>query len=676
MRAICKMELRRRWRSPGAWLFLLIHSLVAAWFLYSGSISGGAAGFENLFRWSLRALCVTCPLLCLGAYGADRKNDAWKRLFARGASPMAIALSRLLAAGSVCLVSAVAATAAPAVLSLYTVAHLPSALCGGAALFLAGWVFSGLCLWVDSLIRRGWLSGLVSAVVLFALCLIPAHFGKSAMFPLSRLEGFLTGVLNGADAVVYLAAGCFLAALSGAGLYILRSRKKWKKPAAMVCGALAAVIALSALLPLLGPGVTSVDATRIHAVTPDPLAKEVLSESDVPVDAYYISTGRDPWVEGLLAKYDAMSPRFHAHHVDLNLHPQALSGFYGAAGQDNCLVLTGGGKYALIPYHSLYAYSYTYDAASGNYVPTDLRFAAQAQILSAVRFLSCEDAPVITALTDHFESTVGEYARQMAYDTGLFVTGGSAEEAVKGDCVLIFAPQTDITPHERDMLIRYLQNGGGLMVATNYQYGNFQNLFSVLAYCGMAPVGTLAVETDASLYMNYPYYPAPAAAAHESTRFVTGMKIAVPTCHAIAPSGETREGLTLTPLLMTSENSYVKTADASTMNPEEGDVLGPVALAVAAEDENMRCVWVSGSDYLADSMFVLNTQNLYFWLGQAQWTSGRAGQTHAVDAESPSMTTTRISLEGMRRLLPFIPLAACAALSLAMLMWSAKRRRC
>ncbi len=675
MRALFRWELRRRWKSSGAWLFLLIHSGLAAWFLYSSNLVGGTAGFETLYRWNLRALCLTCPLLCWGGYARDRKNDAWKRLFARGVCPLKLAFARLLAASSVSLAAALILTTGPFVLSRYTIAYLPGALCAASAYLAVGCLLCGFCLWMETLVRPGWLSAVLCAAISAALCLIPNRFGHAYLFPITRLDGFLSGVFDLADWLIYVVAACGFAALAAASLFRLRSPRKWKKPLAAAAAALAAVVLAASLLPLMGPSLTSADATRIRAVTPAEEAGETLAASDAVIDAYYISSVRDPWVEGLMEKYQVLNGRFRAHYVDLRDHPDALDGYYGAEGQDNCLVLESGGRYVVIPSHNVYAYSYAYDASSGAYVPTDLSFAAQAQLLSAVRFLSNEDAPVITALTDHFESTVGEYARQMAYEAGMFLRKGTAEQALEGDCVLIFAPQQDITAGERDLLIQYLQKGGGLMVATNYQYGNFENLFAVLEYCGMAPQGTLAIETNESLYMSYPYYPAPAAAVHGSTKYVTGVKIVVPTCHGIAQVQDLREGLVLTPLLATSTASYLKTADATTMNYEETDVRGPVTLAMAAEDGALRCVWISGSDYLSDSMFTLNTANLYFWVGQAQWTAGKSGLLHSVSVEAPSMTTNRLALSGAQKWLPLAGYALCILLSAAMLIVGLKRKK-
>jgi len=132
---------------------------------------------------------------------------------------------------------------------------------------------------------------------------------------------------------------------------------------------------------------------------------------------------------------------------------------------------------------------------------------------------------------------------------------------------------------------------------------------------------------------------------------VAGNRVIVPTAHGLTLIRDRREDLVCTPLLTMSNYSYLKnSAEMTTLDFEEGDLPGPVTLAIAAEDEAMRAVWVSG-DHLADSAIITTGgSNLYFWLGEVQWACGKAGVSPYIAADAPSLTTTRLRPDDMQKL--------------------------
>lgn len=719
MKGLLALELKRRWRSPGAWFFLLMTLGASGTACLLKNVYGGSSDFQTIFNWGIYALIWASPLLVWGSYTADRKNDAWKILFSRRISPMAIAFSRLISAWSVCLAASVCMLGGPAVLCLqFDTLYFPSALCAAAAFCAVAMLSSAFCLWLESCTQRAWQAALTGAIslgcmyLLSLLAVVALSSSRGALLsivilaaviftlPMLLNGSFRGGLILALTCILILGAAlaigghhtvaqiltrislfdqmnvfmlsifdlsiflsCLVVALlftvlAGVSLMRLKGRGKGPRrfPRPIQIGAAAVAVCLVAvcLLPFMSPALTRIDATRIRTSTPVPQAQEVLSASDKPVHAYFLTTTDDVWLEALLARYSAIDDRFTYSTVDLTSDPDFGDAYYGAQGQDNCLVLVGEDRYAVIPSVYIYTYTYTYDSASGNYVPTDLRFDAQSRILTAVDFLSADDAPTIAALKGHYESQIGEYARDAVYSSGYFLryldlTQDTLDESI--DCVLIQNPQIDITESERDMLLDYLKNGGALMMATNYQYNSdCPNLFAVMEYCGMAPSGILAMEADANSYLDHGYYPAPVAAAHDVTAAVAGNRIIVPTAHGITEQSG-RDGLVCTPLLSTTAFGYLKNSmDMTTLDFEEGDIHGPVVLAMAAADDAMRTVWVSG-DHLADSAIITSGgTNLYFWLGEIQWTTGEIGVSPYVEAPAPSLTTVRLQLSDMQKL--------------------------
>jgi len=719
MKGLLRFELKRRWRSPGTWLFLAITLFASGTACLLKNVYAGSSGFETIFNWAMYSLMLGCPLLTWGVCTADRKNDAWKMLFSRGISPLTLAFVRLIGVWSACLVSAVCMLAGPAALCLhFDSLYFPGALCAAAAYLSVSLLASAFCLWMEACAQRAWqaaLSGAIAlvcvyfmsllaivalsssggailaiAILAFVILSMPVLLGgsfrsgfalallfvlgmaavllfggrtlaaqtltKVALF--DQMNVFMLGIFDLSVVCLCILLGVLFAFFAGAAMLCRRQSRAVRfpsRPLRLSAAALAVCLALTALLPLMGPALRRIDATRVRTSTPVPQAEEVLNASDVPVHAYFLTTTDDVWMEALLARYAGLSDRFTYSFVDLTVNPDFGENYYGARGQDNCLILTSSDRYVVLPSVYIYTYTYAYDSSTGNYVPTDLFFDAQSRILTAVNFLSAEDVPTIGALSGHFESQIGEYARDAVYTSGGFIryldlSRDTLDENI--DCVLIQNPLTDITAEERDLLIAYLQNGGGLMLSTNYQYNSdCPNLFSVMEYCGMAPRGLLAMEPDASAYLDYGYYPAPIAAGHAVTAAVAGNRVIVPTAHGLTLIRDCREDLVCTPLLTMSNYSYLKnSAEMTTLDFEEGDLPGPVTLAIAAEDEAMRAVWVSG-DHLADSAIITTGgSNLYFWLGEVQWACGKAGVSPYIAADAPSLTTTRLRPDDMQKL--------------------------
>ena len=711
MMPVLRLELRRRWKSPAAWLFLALQLAVCGAMVLIHNLSGGEVGLEPAIRWSLRSLLLTCPVLCWGVYTSDLREDAWKRMLSLGIGPFRLALSRLLSAWSVCLAMALVSFGEMAAFSAVSPVRLATALCGGAAILAEACLLSGFCLWVESRSKKAWKAALGSALTLLGLYALgragalieakSAHNIFSAislalcrtaeyLLSLSRMEWLVSGLFRVEIAASCLLGGLAFGCLAAARLMLRKSPRRQKRALAVAAVALAAWVALDygATLGPLGsfPGIG--DATRIRAVTPTEEAEAIVKEAADQlgeIRAIYFSSREDTWIEALLANYERLDARFTGYRSApseaTNLQANQVAPV--DLDEDGYLVVAGGNRMAVIPADRLYAYSYAYNPSTQAYQATDIRFAAQKELLSALKLLSGENAPCLWALSspDGSLGEMGGDAWQLASDNGMYVQKvySIPEKAEnRPECIYLNPTYRDLTDQERDDLLTYLKAGGGLIVTTNYQYGDFPNLFSVLEYCGMRPWGRVAVETKTGLYMDgYPYYPAPVAAEHDVTRFVAGNQVLVPTAHAIQAVPDLREGLTVTPLLQTSADSYLKTnPSAASMEREDGDESGPLTLAMAAGDGTMRALWVSGSDFMADNMASLSPANMYFWLGAVQWASGGELGAAAVDVEAPSLAAPRVSLAPARAL----PVAAAALIPAlaALIVWavlSVRRRK-
>jgi len=174
-------------------------------------------------------------------------------------------------------------------------------------------------------------------------------------------------------------------------------------------------------------------------------------------------------------------------------------------------------------------------------------------------------------------------------------TAGSIPE--DADELLINAPLADITAEEASMLTSYVENGGNLLVVTDFTVDT-PNLDGVLAACGMTREPGLLVENDAD---HYPYgspqtYLMPDVNASEILAGMTsGMRVYTPIAQGIVKSEDTE--YILTSLLSTSSDAYsmVDYANAETVEKSDTDPEGSFDVAVAAENTTTgaRVVWIN-----------------------------------------------------------------------------------
>ena len=174
------------------------------------------------------------------------------------------------------------------------------------------------------------------------------------------------------------------------------------------------------------------------------------------------------------------------------------------------------------------------------------------------------------------------------------------------DCLFIYAPQEDITESEKETISAYLENGGSLMLVTDYNFSNLPNLASVIDYYGVyAPDGIVVEGSSQMSISGYPYYILPEISTKSDiTKSLSENSnyVLMPIAQAIAKNDQIRDTVKITDLLTTSQNSYI--VDDSLSAEEMMTAEGPFSLGVQIEesydDKETKIVWLTSS-YILDS---------------------------------------------------------------------------
>ena len=376
---------------------------------------------------------------------------------------------------------------------------------------------------------------------------------------------------------------------------------------AVVAVVLAILIAVNVFASALPTGYTRFDisASKLYSITSN--TKVVVNGLTEDVTIYWIvqSGQEDDVIENLLGKYESLSDHIQVVKRNPDVYPTFAEQYTDEDVPNNSLVVECGDRSRYISYNDIYVqsadmYSYSYT--------TD--FDGEGAITSAIDYVVTEDLPQLYVLEGHGEaelpSTFADQIEKANIETNtlsLLTVDAIPEEA---DCILIYAPSSDISTEERDMLADYVSGGGRLLVmAGPVEDGILENLYSLLSDYGVEANEGIVVEADREHYaFQAPYVLLPDMASHDITDSLIEENYfpILPISLGLTVTGEGSGG-TVTELLTTSDAAFSKAAgyDLSTYEKEEGDIDGPFAVAVSVEDDGGgQMVWFTSSVFLED----------------------------------------------------------------------------
>lgn len=233
----------------------------------------------------------------------------------------------------------------------------------------------------------------------------------------------------------------------------------------------AIAVAANVLAGALPGGWTQYDLTATQLFTLSDQTTRLVQDLDTGVEIYWVvqSGGEDDTLGTLLDRYDGLSDQLTVTKVDPDVSPTFVQQYVGDGTlTNNSLIVVCGERSTYVSYNDIYEYDLTNYYTTGEY---DVNFAGESALTSAIDYVTSEDLPKVYALTGHgegelsaaFQNAVEKENIDLA-ELSLLTEEGVPEDA---DCVLIYAPQTDISQDELEMLQKYLQAGGGLFLITD-----------------------------------------------------------------------------------------------------------------------------------------------------------------------------------------------------------------
>ena len=377
--------------------------------------------------------------------------------------------------------------------------------------------------------------------------------------------------------------------------------------AAVTAVVLAILIAVNVFVSAMPSSATEYDisASKLYSVTSN--TKSVVNALTEDVTIYWIvqADEEDDVIGKLLDRYESLSDHITVEKRNPDVYPTFAEQYTDGTVYNNSLVVECGDRSRYIGYEDIYLtdasmYSYSYSTS----------FDGEGAITSAIDYVTNPDQPVVYTLTGHGEEDLPatfadslEKENITVEDLSLLNTAEIPEDAA---CLIVYAPQSDISEAERDTLASYVAGGGRLLVmAGPVEAAGLPNFYSLLEPYGVTAAEGIVVEEDQAHYV----YPSPVALMPDLAEsdvtaplLEEGYYVIVPLAAGLTV-GENTTSASVTSLLTTSEASFSKPAgyDMATYEKEDGDIDGPFALAVdIACDSGGELIWISSSAYLDD----------------------------------------------------------------------------
>ncbi len=420
---------------------------------------------------------------------------------------------------------------------------------------------------------------------------------------------------------------------------------------------LAALIFVNLIVNSLPSEFIKLDTSSKKLFTLDTQSEEIIGSVKEDVIVYHVAqSGYElEHLTELLARYSSANSKIKIKTVDPAVSPNFIAQYTEEALEDNSLIVVGEKRVKIVPYGEIVYTSYTEEDYYNYYyygvMPQgETVFAGENAVTSAIDYVTATDIPKVYALTGHGETALSEtylgYLKDenFEYDALSLLSSssgalgdelvtdieqGSLNVPEDADLIFINAPKSDISDAELDAILRFVREGGNVVVCAGYQIGNLPNFVKLASALGLDVCGGIVVEGSPKHYTNYVYYLFPDIQSHEITDPIAegGKRVLSAFCHAMRKAETLPEGVNgVTPLLLTSTNAVGKVdPNATKIYYEDGDILGQFVSAAAVEIGNGKAVWFASSDIANDQAdLMVSGANADIFLNSLGWCTEKA----------------------------------------------------
>jgi len=379
----------------------------------------------------------------------------------------------------------------------------------------------------------------------------------------------------------------------------------------------------------------SYDMTNTGIFSLTDASREIIDglDKDVRIGAVYASGNEDAMTKALLEKYDAASDRITVEFVDAQASPALLASWnLGDAKTvaNGTIIVNSGERTKLLNDDDMYV-----NSSSGNI------YYGEQDITGAILYVTNDDLPVVYFTTGHGETAASDLTdvtallTNQAYEVRelVILQQDIPEDA---DVIVMASPTEDINDFEYELLVKYMQGGGRLLLLAdpllNVKNGSFKYLGAIAWEYGMDIENNYVIEADPTYHLtNSELYIIPRYGDHEITEnLIEEQKLIVlPIVRGIMQSDYDTSRIKLDALLASSASSWARyDMEETSTTATSTDVTGPIALACAAERASGKTdVPASRLVTVGDGSFIVGANasaqaNSQFFVNCVNWLNG------------------------------------------------------
>lgn len=369
---------------------------------------------------------------------------------------------------------------------------------------------------------------------------------------------------------------------------------------ALLCIGLALLVALNGLFTALEKRYGwRVDYSFNSITSHSETTEEVLSELNLPVHIYalYERGSEDLLLFELLDRYAAASDLLTWEQAALSLNPTFVTRFAGATADhavtsDSLVVFCPETeRFRVLNAADFLTLSINYDA--GTYAYDKLTY--ESAITSAITYVTQEIIPVVYMVQGHDEldesttATLASFLRSNHYDVR-YTTLQSISPAPE-DLLVFLAPVRDLTASELSVVTAHTAAGGSILFACDYSdpiasMPNYQALLRSYGFLPMEGVVVAAKEDKSGYFEGNRTILLPQMQPTTATfdLMMNGANtLVMSTARAFETPVNTDNSLTVTPMLLSGEGSYLRSlTNSASLAKQPDDPEGPFALALEA----------------------------------------------------------------------------------------------
>ena len=417
---------------------------------------------------------------------------------------------------------------------------------------------------------------------------------------------------------------------------------------------LAILVMVNVVVGLLPSRYTQFDisAARLFSVTSN--TKVVTNNLTDDVTIYWITQSgkEDTYIERLLDVYDGLSDHVNVEKKNPDVYPTFADKYTdGETVANNSLVVECGDRYRYIAYDEIYVTDTSSYYMTGS---SSTDFDGEGQITAAINYVVTEDLPKMYVLTGHGEADLSDSFTQALnkqnVETEEFTLVNTEEIPEDCDGILIYAPTSDLSEKEVEILKNYLNDGGKLAVFSGpAQEDKLEQLDGLLSDYGIETADGIVIEGDSDAYAyGMPYL----LLAQMNSSDITdplieeSSNVIVPIAQGYQIQADENASYTVTSLIDTTSESYSKVAgyDLNTYEKEDGDIDGAFSVGFTVEDETVgsQILWIGSNNFLDDTYDEYSSgANIDLAMNGLSWI---IGETDQISIRSKSLDYNYLSI--------------------------------